>query len=84
MDEAEFLQVFGVSRWPVPQAAPSDMKALWKLGEDTKKSRPKGNVAIGVNLMAAYCKPGANIGAITYRARIIGILQHIAPEIMTL
>ena len=62
MDEAEFLTSFwGKAGEPVPQVAPSDMKALWKLGEDTKKSRPKGNVAIGVNLMAAYCKPGQTL-----------------------
>jgi hypothetical protein len=83
MDEAEFLTSFwGKAGEPVPQVDPSDMKALWKLGEETKKMRPDGGVAIGVNLMEAYCKPGANIGAITYRAGMIGMLQHIAPEVM--
>ena len=83
MDEAEFMTGFwGKEGEPVPQVDPSDMKALWKLGEDVKERHPEGGVIMGVNLMEAYCKPGANIGAITYRARMIGMLQHIAPDVM--
>jgi hypothetical protein len=40
---------------PVPQVDPSDLKALWKLGEDMKNN-PQGRIAIGVNLM-----PTANL-----------------------
>ena len=32
--------------------------------------------------MAAHCKPGANIGAIAYRAQVTGMLQHIVSEVM--
>lgn len=83
MDEAEFLTSFwGKAGEPVPQVDSSDMKALWNLGEDTKKRHPKGGVAIGVNLMESLCKPGANVGVTNYRALMIGILQRIAPEMM--
>jgi len=85
MEEQERLrELFGFGRAgePVPQVDPSDMKALWALGEDSRKRHPEGGVAIGVNLMQAYCKPGANVTAISYRANMIGILQHLAPEVM--
>jgi hypothetical protein len=77
MDETEFLTSFwGKDGEPVPQVDPSDMKALWTLGEEVRKSHPGGGVAIGVDLIGNYCKPGANIGAITYRARMIEILNR--------
>jgi hypothetical protein len=83
MDEATFEKHFGGKAGEaVPQVDPSDMKALWKLGEDSRKRHPEGGVAIGVNLMQALCKPGANVMAISYRASMIGILQHLAPEMM--
>ena len=67
MDEAKFEKVFGGKAGEqVPQVDPSDMKALWGLGEDTRKRHPEGNVAIGVSLLQAYCKPGANVMAINY------------------
>lgn len=83
MNEAEFMTGFwGKAGEPVPQVDSSDLKALWKLGEDVKRRHPEGGVAVGVNLMEAHCKSGANIGAITYRAGMIGMLQHISPEVM--
>src|SRR6266849_790719 len=83
MDEATFEKFFGGKAGePVPKVHPSDMKALWTLGEDTKKRHPEGGVAIGVNLMEASCKPGANVMAISYRASWIGMLQHLDKEVM--
>jgi hypothetical protein len=52
------------------------------LGEETRKRHPEGRVAIGANLMQAHCKPGANVMAISYRASMIGMLQHLDPEVM--
>jgi hypothetical protein len=72
---------YGNAGEPVPQVAPADMKAILALAEDCNKRR-QGESAMGINLMQAHCKPGANIAAITYRARIISMLQHIAPEVM--
>jgi hypothetical protein len=83
LDQAEFEKWFGGKAGePVPQVDPSDMKALWALGEDTRKKHPEGGIAIGLNLMQAYYRPGANVMAISYRANMIGVLQHIAPDVM--
>ena len=83
MDEATFERYFGGKAGEqVPQVDPADMKALWALGEDTRKRHPEGGVAIGVNAMQAYCTPGANVMAISYRANWIGMLQHLDPGVM--
>ena len=85
MEEQERLrELFGFGRAgeQVPKVDPSDMKALWDLGQDTKKTLPEGGVAIGVEVMRALCKPGANVTATSYRANMIVMLQHAAPEIM--
>jgi hypothetical protein len=61
MEEQERLrELFGFGRAGelVPQVDPSDLKALWNLGQDTRKTHPDGGVAVGVNLMQALCKPG--------------------------
>jgi hypothetical protein len=72
----------GVAGQPVPQVDPSDIKAVWELGQDIRKRHPEGGVAIGVEVYKAHCKPGADISAITYRAGMIGMLQHAAPAVM--
>jgi hypothetical protein len=47
-----------------PTEDPSDIKAVWELGQDIRKRHPKGGVAIGVEVYKAHCKPGADIPAI--------------------
>lgn len=73
---------FGRAGEPVPQVDPADVKAFWDLGQDVQERHPQGGVAIGVDLIKAHCKPGANVPAITHRASMIGMLQHVAPEVM--
>ena len=51
MEEQERLSElfgFGHAGEPVPQVNPSDMKALWALGENSRKMHPEGGIAIGV------------------------------------
>ena len=64
MEEQERLrELFGYGRAgePVPQVAPSDLKALWTLYEESRKRNPKGRAMIGRSLMQDLCKPGANV-----------------------
>jgi len=82
MEEQERIrELFGFGRAgeQVPQVDPSDMKTLWALGEDSRKTHPDGGVIIGVEVMRALCKPGANVTAISYRAGKIEMLRRILP-----
>ena len=62
------------------------MKAVWEvgqeLGQEASQRHPEGQCAIGVNLLKTHRKPGANISAVTFPSGMIGMLQHVAPEIM--
>jgi hypothetical protein len=83
MDDQELIQrLCGTSGEPVPTVDADDMKALWDLGVEMKKKYPEGRVAFGVSILEQHCKSGADIPAISYRAHWIGMLQHLAPEIM--
>jgi len=61
---------------------PEDVKAAWKLAQEVKKDHPGEHVGIGLEIFERTCKPGANIPAVTYRAGMICMLQHVAPELM--
>jgi hypothetical protein len=67
---------------PVPEVDPSDVKAVWDVGQEVKKTHPGCNVGIGVEVFKAHCKPGANIMATTYRANMIAMLQLVTPELV--
>ena len=43
----------------VPLVNPSDLKALWALGEENRKTHPEGGAIIGRSLMQGLCKTGA-------------------------
>lgn len=64
------------------QVDPSDLKALWAWGEESRKTHPEGAAIIGRSLMQALCKPGANVTALRYRANKIEMLRRILPDIM--
>lgn len=83
-EQERLRELFGYGRAgePVPQVDPSDMKALWSLWEDSRKTHPEGGAMIGMSLMRALCKPGANVAAVNYRANKIEMLRHILPDIM--
>jgi hypothetical protein len=83
MDESEIKRLWaGVAGETVPRVDPSDVKALWELGQGVKKSHPEGGIAIGVALFNECCKPGANVPAVRYRVSMLGMLQYVAPEII--
>jgi hypothetical protein len=86
MDGAEEVaklhaMVSGAPGEPVPQVDPEDVRAVWKLGQDVKKDHPGVEVAIGMALFEAACKPGAEVKAVVYRANHMWILQFMLPGI---
>jgi hypothetical protein len=83
MDEAETMEMFGgPAGTPVPQVDPEDVGAVFVLGQNTQKRHPNGGVAIGIEIFERACKPGAIVKAVVYRANMIQMLQHAAPELM--
>ena len=69
----ELARFAGKAGEPVPQVDPADVKSFWALGQ--------GVCAIGLGIIEAACKPGANIPAVVHRASQIAILAHVAPDL---
>ena len=61
---------------PVPRVKASDIKAVWKLGQEAKaRSSGTGAVGIGDGYVKLVCSPGANITAVSWRGMRLGILM---------
>jgi hypothetical protein len=59
----------------VPAVTPSDLDAVVKLMLDFEKEHDGG--AIGLNVYQAACSPGADVGAVWFRATILCLaLRH--------
>jgi len=58
----------------VPEVDPDDLKAIWRIGEETQAK------AVSIELMKQACKPGANVEATWYRSSVISILTHVAQQ----
>ena len=65
---------------PVPEVDAEDVKAVWKIQSDLQARHPGEQVATGMGLLQAACKPGANIEAISYRASQLFLMSFYAPE----
>ena len=52
-EEERLIELFGYGRAgePVPEVDPSDLKALWALGEESRKTHPEGGTMIGMSIM---------------------------------
>jgi len=62
---------------PVPAVDPEDLKAVWQIG---KEAEARGVKAIGDVIFKQACKPGADTGAVYYRATSIWMMDRFAPE----
>src|SRR5258705_1318533 len=51
----------------VPSVDPADVKAVWKLQQETKAEHPGKSFSMGAELYRRVCSPGASVGAVWYR-----------------
>jgi hypothetical protein len=65
---------------PVPEVDPQDLKATWEFHQKLQGEHPGEQVATGVGVAQAICKPGADIRAVGYRSTTIWIMSRFAPE----
>ena len=56
---------------PVPEVDPRDLKTVWQQARNVQTRHPGQNVATGLELVKAICKPGANVEAVWYRSSMI-------------
>jgi len=76
MDAKEMWEkLHGKPGEPVPAVDFTDMKSMWAFVQDVKQRHPQGGVAISMELWQRVCSPGADIRAVSYRLRLLGMLE---------
>ena len=70
----------GNSGEPVPEVAAGDIKSVWEVGRRIQSEHP--GCAVGASIYEMACTPGANIEATHYRASMLMMVQHGAPELL--
>lgn len=65
---------------------PSDLKNVWKMGEEIQQQRgSKEHIAIDPRMFATVCSPGANVMALWHRASILSLIAQqtglLTPEL---
>jgi hypothetical protein len=65
---------------PVPEVDSEDLKTVWQQERDFQARHPGQNVATGLELVKAICKPGANVQAVGYRSMMMWVLDRFAQE----
>lgn len=73
-------QFGGDAGTPVPEVDAEDVKAVWQQYREVEKNHPGRQVAIGLELLKNFCKPGANIEAVFYRHAQLHLLKMIAEQ----
>jgi hypothetical protein len=65
---------------PVAEVDPDDLKAFWQETRNLQARHPGQNVGMGLHVMKASFKPGANLPAVWYRSVMIQVLNQVAQE----
>ena len=77
MNELELL--LGDPSGMVPPVDPSDIKNVWAMGCEHAKNGPNEQRAIGPNIYARVCVPGANVFAVWHRVAMLNLVaEHAA------
>lgn len=62
---------------PIPPVDPVDLQSIWKMQRDVQACSPGKNIGISVELYKRACSPEANIGAVWFRASLVGMLEML-------
>jgi len=65
---------------PVPTVDPEDIKSAWEIYREVEVEHPEGKVAVGASIFEQACKPGADIGAVCYRAIMLKMMLRYPPD----
>ena len=59
---------------PIPPVDPEDLECVWQCYREVQGQR-RGNVAIGVRVLEAVCRPGANVFAVVSRYSMLSRME---------
>lgn len=65
-----------------PVVEPADIKKLWNYGVEQDKKRPnRGQVATGMGIVISLCGPEADLTAVCFRARMLGMVAKFTTDL---
>lgn len=64
----------------VPIVDVADLKSVWGIHRDIEARHPGEQVGIGVDVLRRACNAGVDIGAVSYRLAMLGILAMSLSE----
>lgn len=62
---------------PIQPVDPADLRSVWKMQREVQARTPGKNVGISVEMYERACSPEANVGAVWFRASLVGMLEML-------
>jgi len=63
---------------PIPPVDPEDLRSVWKMQREVLARAPgQHGVIISADFYQRACSPGANVGAVWFRASLLGALKML-------
>jgi len=80
MPEARLWPSGGTPGEDVPTVDVADLKSVWSIYRDMEARNPGKQFGVDIDIIRGACSAGADIGAITYRCAMLGILEMLSAE----
>jgi hypothetical protein len=62
---------------PIPPVDPADLRSVWEMQREVQARTAAQHTAISAEIYKGACSPGANVGAVWFRASLIGMLEML-------
>jgi len=62
---------------PIPPVDPADLRNVWQMQREVQARPPGEHIGSAIELYKDACSPGANVGAVWFRASLLGILEML-------
>jgi hypothetical protein len=75
--EVPFNPLGDIPEGPIPPVDPADLRSLWEMQREVQARTAGQHTAISAEIYKRACSPGANVGAVWFRASLIGMLEML-------
>lgn len=62
---------------PIPPVDPADLRSVWEMQREVQARTAGQHTTISAEIYKRACSPGANVGAVWFRASLIGMLEML-------
>jgi len=80
MHEARLWPGGGTPGVDVPVVDVADLKSVWSIYRDREAGNPGIQFGVDLDIIRGVCSAGADVGAVTYRCAMLGMLEMLSAE----